>query len=90
MRKLGTIDLEILFLAIKEKNDKSFIKEVANDLINTRPTAINLKWSVERMLKKLNNINENKTLDTALNEANKICEEDKKFCKKIMFTHIII
>jgi methylthioribose-1-phosphate isomerase len=72
-----------IFLAIKEKKDKSFIKDVANDLINTRPTAINLKWSVERMLKKLNNVNENKILDAALDEANKICEEDKKFCEKI-------
>ena len=72
-----------IFLAIKEKNDQSFFKTSAENLINSRPTAINLKWAVDRMINKLSDLNSNKFLEIALNEAKVICEEDVKFCKKI-------
>ena len=39
-----------IVLAIIEKNDLSFINQAAGDLINSRPTAINLKWAVDRMM----------------------------------------
>ena len=42
-----------LVLAIIENNDQSFLKKSAEDLINSRPTAINLKWAVDRMINKL-------------------------------------
>ena len=42
-----------LVLSILENNDQSFLKKSAEDLIKSRPTAINLKWAVNRMLKKL-------------------------------------
>ena len=38
-----------LVLAVIENNDQSFLKIAAEDLINSRPTAINLKWAVDRM-----------------------------------------
>ena len=72
-----------LVLAIFENNDQSFLKTSAEDLINSRPTAINLKWAVDRMMKKLSGVNSDKILDIALNEAKEICEEDVKFCKNI-------
>ena len=72
-----------LVLAILENNDQSFLKKSAEDLINSRPTAINLKWAVDRMMKKLSCVNSDKILNIALNEANEICEEDVKFCKNI-------
>ena len=40
-------------LAVKENNDPNFIKKSSEDLIQSRPTAINLKWAVERMMKKI-------------------------------------
>ena len=41
-----------IVLAIIENNDQSFIKKnSAKDLIKSRPTAINLKWAVDRMMK---------------------------------------
>ena len=70
-------------LAIQENNDSEFIKKSAEVLIQSRPTAINLKWAVDRMMKKLSGINNDQLLDIALNEAKKICDEDEKFCKKI-------
>ena len=72
-----------IFLAIKENNDPEFIKKSAEKLIESRPTAINLKWAVDRMMKKLSGINSDKILDIALKEAKKICDEDEKFCENI-------
>ena len=72
-----------LVLSILEKNDQSFLKKSAEDLIKSRPTAINLKWAIDRMMKKLSGVNSEKILDIALNEAKEICEEDIKFCENI-------
>ena len=44
-------------LAIQESNDLEFIKKSSNELIQSRPTAINLKWAVDLMMKKLSGIN---------------------------------
>ena len=70
-------------LAVKENNNPEFIKKSSEELIQSRPTAINLKWAVDRMMKKLSGINSNQILSIALNEAKEICEEDVKFCKNI-------
>ena len=72
-----------LVLSIVENNDLSFLKKSSEELIASRPTAINLKWAVDRMMKKLNGINEKDILKIALNEANAIKEEDEEFCKNI-------
>ncbi len=72
-----------LVLSILENNDPSFLKKSAKDLILSRPTAINLKWAVDRMVKKLLGVNEKDILKIALDEANAITEEDIKFCKNI-------
>ena len=72
-----------LVLAIIENNDQSFLKKSAENLINSRPTAINLKWAVDRMINKLSGVNSDKILEIALNEAKEICEEDVKFCENI-------
>jgi len=72
-----------IMLAVKENNDLNFIKKSSEDLIQSRPTAINLKWSVDRMMKKLLKINKDKYLSVALKEAKDICDEDEEFCKHI-------
>ena len=70
-------------LAVKENSDYNFIKKSSEDLIQSRPTAINLKWAVDRMMKKISDINNDKILDIALKEAKDICDEDEKFCENI-------
>ena len=72
-----------LALAVQENNDPEFIKKSAKELIQSRPTAINLKWAVDRMIKKLTGINSDQLLSIALNEAKEICDEDEKFCENI-------
>ena len=72
-----------LVLALIENNDQTFLKNSCMELINSRPTAINLKWAVGRMMKKLSGVNSNEILNIAINEAKEICEEDVKFCENI-------
>ena len=72
-----------IVLAIMENNDLNFIKQSSEDLIQSRPTAINLKWAVDRMMKKLLGINNNEVLKVALDEAKTVCEEDVMSCKNI-------
>ena len=61
-----------LVLAILEKNDQSFLKKSAERLIESRPTAINLKWAVDRMMNKISGINSNEVLNIAIEEAKKL------------------
>ena len=70
-------------LAVQENNDPEFIRKSAEELIKSRPTAINLKWAVDRMMNKLSGINSDQILDIALKEAKEICDEDEKFCENI-------
>ena len=72
-----------IVLAVKENNNFDFIKKSSERLIQSRPTAINLKWAVDRMLNRLSGINNEDILNTALKEAKEICDEDEKFCKNI-------
>ena len=72
-----------LVLSILECNDNTFLKQSAKKLIESRPTAINLKWAVDRMMNKLSGINSEKILELAINEADKICTEDINFCERI-------
>ena len=70
-------------LAVQENKDPEFIRKSAEELIQSRPTAINLKWAVDRMMNKLSGINSDQILDIALTEAKEICDEDEKFCENI-------
>ena len=70
-----------MVLAILENNNLEFLKKSSEELIQSRPTAINLQWAVHRMNNKLSMINSNDLFDVALKEANEICYEDVKFCE---------
>ena len=70
-------------LTVQENKDPEFIQNSAKELIQSRPTAINLKWAVDRMMKKLSGINSDQILNIALSEAKEICDEDEKFCENI-------
>ena len=72
-----------IVLALQESNNLEFIKKSAKELILSRPTAINLKWAVDRMMKKIVGINSDEILDFAIGEAKEICDEDEKFCENI-------
>ena len=73
-----------LYLAYKNNNSKDSITIAANKIKNTRPTAINLFWAVERVINNVDLSLPSKLLKKKLlDEAIKICEEDIDSCKKI-------
>ena len=72
-----------IVLAILENKDLEFIKKSSKELVESRPTAINLQWAVHRMNNKLSMINSSNLFDIALKEAKEICDEDIGFCKNI-------
>ena len=62
------------------------LEDVAEYLMSTRPTAVNLKWAVQRMMNKLKSISSHDITDIRsilLAEANQILEEDIESCKRI-------
>ena len=73
--------------ALQAISSDSFNKHMqlsANKLVATRPTAVNLKWAVERQLsaiQKGNNVIEK--VDIAYKTALEISEEDKENCRRI-------
>ena len=80
---IGAMAAYGLVLSIIDKNDLSYLKKSSEDLIASRPTAINLKWAVDRMMKRLSGLNSDEILKVALEEAKDIVEEDVGFCKNI-------
>jgi methylthioribose-1-phosphate isomerase len=65
-----------LALAARDDQDSSAIERAAETLAATRPTAINLRWALDRMLTRLRNTSRADRVDVAYAEAAAIAEED--------------
>ncbi len=63
-------------LGLRQGTSSSALTDMAAHLIACRPTAINLRWAVERMLRVLLPLGEDQRLTEAYREAGRICEED--------------
>lgn len=72
-------------LALSLGEDASFDNEesAAQALLATRPTAINLRWAVERVRQGLRDIAPANKAAVALQEAHLICQEDVANCEHI-------
>ncbi|MFN5983310.1 MAG: S-methyl-5-thioribose-1-phosphate isomerase [Fluviicola sp.] len=69
-------------LEMKEKNlDKNFLDQCFQDLRNSRPTAVNLFWALDRMKKALENADD--LIATSWEEAGRIVEDDVETCRMI-------
>jgi len=70
--------------AQQQHNPDEYIVEVAKKLNTTRPTAVNLAWAIDKMLKVLNPINDiQEKIKVALQTANQIKEDDIAISKNI-------
>ena len=67
-------------LSLIEKQDINHLKQNYEKLLKSRPTAVNLKWAIDRMMEKLFS---NLSVSSAITEADTICNEDISFCKSI-------
>lgn len=59
------------------------LKILAEKLVLCRPTAVNLKWATEEMLKAVKECNADTFKETLTQKANEILEEDIAVCRKI-------
>ncbi len=70
--------------AKSQNNPITYIKEVAQKLNATRPTAVNLAWAVSEMLTAIDGINDaDERIAIAFKRANEIKEEDIDICYHI-------
>lgn len=74
----------------KAKRIDEFLREIESAgkiMINTRPTAANIRWCVERILNKAKRIAKRKNVDELreeiVNEANRMADEDVKVNRMI-------
>ncbi len=65
-----------LWLGLRHEAGDGHLRTIAGKLISCRPTAVNLRWAVERMLAHLLPLPQHERRDAALAEAERICEED--------------
>jgi methylthioribose-1-phosphate isomerase len=63
-------------LGLRHATSNDALHDMAAGLIACRPTAINLRWAVERMVRLLLPLTEGQRLAAAYQEAGRICEED--------------
>jgi methylthioribose-1-phosphate isomerase len=72
-------------VAISLSNDASDsgLKNTYDTLIKTRPTAINLKWALDRLIRALKDVSEVDRASRALELAHQVAEEDVGINKKI-------
>ena len=59
------------------------LKKTYDSLIETRPTAINLKWALDRLLRALGQVSQEERASKALELAHLVAEEDVGINKKI-------
>ncbi len=73
-----------MWLAAKEsRGDSIQLESLADALMNSRPTATNLSWAVQRQLCVLINADPADWAEIALKEAELISDEDANWCRSI-------
>ncbi len=81
---IGATAAYAIYLAYRELKDKNRIHDAALKIKNTRPTAINLFWAVDRMLKIIDKDKSPHEIERILlKQAENICEKDIEACKRI-------
>lgn len=63
-------------LAMREDTSDSHLQSVHDALLDTRPTAVNLRWALQRMQQVLSPVSPEHRLAAAYSEAAVICDED--------------
>ena len=72
-----------LYLAALENPDPAFVRDAAGNLLESRPTAVNLRWAVERVLQVLAASDPAELVSTLRSESQKICDEDVEISRGI-------
>jgi methylthioribose-1-phosphate isomerase len=70
-------------LAMREDSSDAALERAHDRLLETRPTAINLRWALTRMRDRLRNRPHDERAAMAWAEAAAICDEDVETCRRI-------
>ncbi len=70
-------------LAMRADPTDAGLEAAVARLIRTRPTAVNLRWALERMQQALANQPHERRVELAMAEAARICDEDVAICEAI-------
>ena len=72
-----------LYLAALTEPTATCVRAAAASLLESRPTAVNLRWAVERILRRVEATDEAKLIDALRLEAQAICDEDVEISRGI-------
>ncbi|MDJ0710330.1 MAG: S-methyl-5-thioribose-1-phosphate isomerase [Woeseiaceae bacterium] len=72
-----------LYLAAIEKPTVAHVRAAAQQLLESRPTAVNLRWAVERVLGILDAADDGQLVATLRAEAQAVCDEDVEISRGI-------
>ncbi|HQQ63265.1 MAG TPA: S-methyl-5-thioribose-1-phosphate isomerase [Pseudomonadales bacterium] len=72
-----------MYFALRDDPSTAHEKHAAEQLVATRPTAINLRWAVERIQRAIHHTEPSQKAARAREEAEKICAEDVDTCSRI-------
>ena len=67
-----------MVLAIGDNPEDDFIHEVRSELISSRPTAVNLQWAVDHIVKKVMPLAKKDRLPVAYREAEQMTQNDAR------------
>ncbi len=70
-------------LAAREASDMAELEVLATSLVQTRPTAVNLSWAVQRQLAGIRAASFDQRVEVARTEAERIADEDAEACAAI-------
>ncbi len=70
-------------LAAREAADEEHLARLAQSLVETRPTAVNLAWAVKRQLAAIREAGFTHRIQAAREEARRIADEDAAMCADI-------
>ncbi len=80
---IGAVAAYGLALAMRQDPSTDAMEHAADELVRTRPTAVNLRWAIARMLTRLRNIRPTERAAVAYEEATLIANEDVAQCEAI-------
>jgi len=80
---IGAAAAHGLALALAEDSGIDALDRAGNLLLETRPTAVNLLWSVRRVIESVHDCAPENRAARALREAIAICDEDAFHCERI-------
>jgi methylthioribose-1-phosphate isomerase len=73
---IGAVAAYGMALAVRQDSNSEAMEAAATLLAETRPTAVNLQWAIDRMLTRLRNTRAADRVPVAYREANLIADED--------------